>query len=128
MSSRGPGRGERGAATLLVVGVSGFLLVLTLGLVSVAAAVGARRSADAAADLTALAGAAAMARGEDGCLAAGSVAEANHARVRVCRPEGEELYVEVAVSTAGLLGRGEVQLQGRARAGPGRTDDALLTG
>lgn len=127
MRSRHVDCDERGAATLLVVSVSGLLLVLTLGLASVAAAVGARRSADAAADLAALAGAAAMASGEDACIAAGSVASANRARMRVCRPEGEELYVEVEVSTTGLLGRGEVELQGRARAGPDRTAGGLLT-
>lgn len=113
--------GDRGAATLLIVALTGFLLTLGLTLASVAGVVGAHRSAQAAADLAALAGAAAQARGESGCPAAASVATANGGRLSACDPQGAELYVEVVVDGPGFWGEGVVDLTGRARAGPAIT-------
>lgn len=115
---RPPGRDERGAATLLVVALSGFLLAFGLALGSVAGVIRAHRGAEAAADLAALAGAAAQARGEDACSAAAAIATANGGRMRACRPIDSDVYVEVDVPGPGFLGRGTVDLTGRARAGP----------
>ena len=65
---------QRGAATPMVVACLSLLLALGAALGVVAAMVHDHRVAQSAADLAALAGAAALQRGDDGCAAAGSVA------------------------------------------------------
>ena len=79
---------ERGAATTMVVACLSLLLALGAALGVVAAMVRDHRVAQSAADLAALAGAAALQRGDDGCAAAGSVAAANGARLAGCRTDG----------------------------------------
>ncbi|CAA9385138.1 MAG: hypothetical protein AVDCRST_MAG06-1213, partial [uncultured Nocardioides sp.] len=64
-----------------------------------------------------LAGAAAVARGGDGCAAAGELASANAADLRSCRVAGQEVWVEVAVSGPDWHGAGR-DLVAHARAGP----------
>lgn len=118
MTTRARRPDDRGAATVLVIALTGFLLALGLTLASVAGLVRAHRGAQAAADLAALAGAAAQARGEAACPAATTIASANGGRLTVCRPDGRELYVEVVVAGPGFWGKGVVDLTGRARAGP----------
>jgi secretion/DNA translocation related TadE-like protein len=76
-----------------------------------------QRRLESAADLAALAGAAAVQRGEDGCAAAGRVARRNGSRLAGC------LIVQdrVEVTTAGrarLPFGAQARQQARARAGP----------
>ena len=115
---RARARGESGAATLLVVAMAGVLLLLGAALGVVQAMVVAHRQAQAAADLAALAGAAALARGEDGCLRAAAVASANGASATSCAPSGAEVLVTVTVSGPRWLGQA-ADLTASARAGPG---------
>ena len=84
---------ERGAATPMVVACLSLLLALGAALGVVAAMVRDHRVAQSAADLAALAGAAALQRGDDACAAAGSVAAANGARLAGCHAEGSDVVV-----------------------------------
>jgi len=103
---------ERGAASILVIGLfatAALLISLVLGL---GVATTARHRAAAAADLAALA---AVDSGE-GCTAAARIAHSNRGRLLACRsgPAGTvEVRVEVDVPFPGGVARGT------ARAGPG---------
>jgi secretion/DNA translocation related TadE-like protein len=110
-------RDDRGAATLLVVAFLGLLLFVGAALGAVGALVGSHRSAQSAADLAALAGASALARGEDPCAAAASIARANGASVVACAPDGLEVRVGVEVTGPRWLGQA-ADLEAEARAGP----------
>ena len=102
-------RDESGSATLLVLAMAGVLMFLGAALAVVTAMVAAHRSAQAAADLSALAGARGVAEGRDGCASAAEVAAANRA-VRhpelgqapgsVCRRLLEGLAVRVTARPA----------------------------
>jgi secretion/DNA translocation related TadE-like protein len=110
-------RDQRGAATVLVVAMAGVLLLFGAGLGVVSAMVVAHRAAQSGADLAALAGAGAAARGLDGCAAATQVATANHVRLTSCLTDG--LVVDVAVSAPGPRWLGQAaDLSARSRAGP----------
>lgn len=99
------------AALAAVVGISAVLLAFVGGvLVTV-------RRAESAADLAAVAGATALARGEGGCPAAAGVAARNGAAVSSCISAGEDVLVVVTVATPALLGR-SLEVEGKARAGP----------
>ena len=76
------------------------------------------RRAQAAADLAALSGAAALQRGRDACIEVDRVAEANAAIVTSCWVEGEDVSVSVRVPGPHWLGQ-VADLEGHARAGPG---------
>ncbi len=109
---------ERGAATVLVTACLGVLLLVGCALAVVAAMLTAHRSAQAAADLAALAGAVAARDGGDPCATAGSVAAANGARLTRCTAAGPD--VTVAVEVRGPRWLGQVHdLSAAARAGPG---------
>ena len=117
MSRLGPDRSQRGSATVMAV-----VLLVVLGLAgALAGGLGgllvAKRRAGAAADLAALAGAAAVQRGDPGCPAAAAIAAGNHARLVACHGQGAVLEVAVAVPVHSLVGITEVRDQ--ARAGPG---------
>ena len=88
------GTGERGQASVLLVGIVAIAVVVLLALVPVARAAHQKAQARAAADAAALAGAA---EGED---AAREVAEDNGARVVSWRAEGDAVWVEVRVGGA----------------------------
>ena len=77
-------RHERGAATLLAVSFLGVLVLVGAALGVVGAMVVAHRTAQSAADLAALAGAGAVADGDDAVRAAAGVAPANGARLDGC--------------------------------------------
>lgn len=111
-------RDERGAASLLVVSCVALLLLIGCALGVVAAMVRAHRSAQSAADLAALAGAAAHQRGDRACVAAGSVAAANGATVDTCSTDGTDVLVIVTVPGPQWLGQ-TADLTAEARAGPG---------
>lgn len=110
---------ERGAASLLVVTCVALLLVIGSALGVVAALVRSHRSAQSAADLAALAGAAAWQRGEDGCQVAAELARANSAELVGCHVIGDDLVVAVATVGPRWLGQ-TADLTAQARAGPGR--------
>ena len=117
---RGRGRGradDAGAITLFVVALAGLLLLLGSALGVVAAMVVAHRSAQAAADLAALAAATALQRGRDPCVAADDVATGNGASLTSCVVSGHDVLVDVSVDGPRWLGQ-EGDLVGRARAGP----------
>ena len=108
-------RGERGAATVLVVAMAGVLMFVMAGLAAAGGLVTAQRRAQAAADLAALAGASTPA---DACGAAQEVAAANAAALDGCRVDGREVTVEVSVPGPRVPWR-DVRVTAEARAGPG---------
>lgn len=109
--------GERGAATVLAVSFLGVLLLVGSALAVVGAMVVAHRSAQSAADLAALAGAAAVVEGTEPCQAATRVAVANDARLTACTVTARVVTVEVTVAGPRWLGQPH-DLTARARAGP----------
>lgn len=109
-------RDERGLAAPVVLG-----LTAVLGFVTLLGAVGGRvlvegRRASAAADLGALAGAAAVQQGRPGCPAADGTVTANGARLALCRQAGEDVHVVVAIPVR-VAGR-TFEVRARAHAGP----------
>jgi secretion/DNA translocation related TadE-like protein len=120
---RPPRRGEGGAATLFAVSCLAVLLLLGAALGVVAAVVSAHRQAQAAADLSALAGAEVLGRGRDPCAAAADVAVANGARLGSCTVAGREVLVEVTAPGPHWLGQ-DVDPTARSKAGPARVTTA----
>ncbi len=112
-------RGESGAATLLVIAMAGVLVLIGCALGVVQALVVAHRGAQAAADLAALAGAGAAARGEAPCAAAEAVADANGSDLVECGVAAGTVTVLVRVTGPHWLGQ-DADLEARARAGPSR--------
>lgn len=118
---------QRGAATVLVIAMTGVLLLVGAATGVVAAIVVAHRTARAAADLAALAAAATLAdpaRPGDPCAVAGEVATANAGSLTSCVVEDHDVLVEVTVPGPRWLGQ-DRDLVGTARAGP---DTQLTTG
>lgn len=116
-----PGRGgrrERGAATVLAVALLGLLLVVGSALGVVGAIFSDHRSAQAAADLAALAGAAATAGAGDPCATATATAAANGARLTACVLEGRDVRVTVVVTGPAWRGLVTGDLVAESRAGP----------
>ena len=103
---------DRGVASVLVIACAAVLLVVGCGLTLVAATVVDHRRAQLAADLAALAGAAELQRGGDGCGDADRVAAANGARLDDCRVDGRDVLVRVTVTGPRWLGLG-ADLRGR---------------
>jgi secretion/DNA translocation related TadE-like protein len=116
-SSRSREADERGAATLIVLALSGLLMFVGLALSGVAAIVLTQRSAQAAADLAALAGASAAVAGADACTAAGDIAAANGAALARCELAGTVVTIAVRVDGP-LLGTRRYDVTAQARAGP----------
>ncbi|WP_395656600.1 Rv3654c family TadE-like protein [Nocardioides sp.] len=108
---------ERGGATVFAVACLALLLLLGAALGVVTAMVHAHRSAQAAADLAALAAADAVGSGRDPCGAGTAVASANGARLDSCVLDGREVTVAVTVAGPHWLGQA-ADLTARARAGP----------
>ena len=119
LRTRVQGRGARGSATVLAAVLVAVLVVVLLLVVVVCGAVVDRRRAASAADLAALAGAAAWQAGRDGCGAARSVARRNGAELGSCRVLGEDVLVETVARTPPVLGA-RLTVRARARAGPGQ--------
>ncbi|MGZ5417199.1 MAG: Rv3654c family TadE-like protein [Nocardioides sp.] len=113
-----PHRGsQRGSATVLALPLLGALTVVAVLLAYVGGALTTRRKVAAAADLAALAGAAELQAGGDGCAAAATVAARNGGDLGACTVHGLELSVTVTARTEPLLGR-RLVVSARARAGP----------
>lgn len=108
-------RSERGAATVLVISFSAVLVVVGAACALVGGVVIDHRRAQNAADLAALAGARALADGQDACAAAAAVARRNDAALTECTIAGDDVRVRVGVEPAWLQGR---TIQAEARAGP----------
>jgi secretion/DNA translocation related TadE-like protein len=114
-------RGDGGGATVLVVAMAGVLMFVMVGLAGAGGLVTAQRRAQAAADLTALAGASALADvggPTDACAAAGRVAGRNAAVLDACTADGEAIRITVSVAGPDVPWR-EVRVTAEARAGPG---------
>ena len=111
--------GQRGGAAVLVVGLAGVLVTVTVLVVGLGGVVADQRRVEAAADLAALAGAGAAQAGRDGCEAAQRTAARNGGQVRRCAVDGEVVTVVVGRESRPVWGR-RFALVGRARAGPVR--------
>ena len=108
---------ERGSASVLAVVLVGALSVAAVLVAAVGAVVADQRRVASAADLAALAGAAAVQSGRDGCASAGAVARRNEARLASCVVTGPVVTVRTARDTRPLLGR-RLTVRSAARAGP----------
>ena len=111
---------EQGSIMPVAVGVIGVLLLLAMAANLVVAAAAAHRTAQAAADLAALAGAQAWQEHRDAeaaCDVAAEVAVENGAGLLGCRWEGDDLLTEVQVEGPQMFGH-DFEITGRARAGP----------
>ncbi len=117
MSTRMPD--ESGLAAPMVVALTGLLLVLCLAGAVLGRLVVDQRRVASAADLSALAGAAALQWGRDACDAARVTAGRNGADLASCAVSGEQVVVTAVVRSelAGRVARA-VALQATARAGP----------
>jgi secretion/DNA translocation related TadE-like protein len=102
---------------VLVLPLVGVLATVTLLVAVVAGALVAVRRAQSAADLAALAGAAAASRGHDACEAARRVAGRNGALLESCEAVGRDVLVRVVSRGPTLMGR-TVTVREQARAGP----------
>ena len=111
------GSDERGAGSVLAVAMMGLLVTVTVAAAGVVGVVATHRIAQSAADLAALAGAAALQDGGDACAQAADVADRNRARLRGCEVDGWNVSVEVTARTSPLPG-GPLDLRARGRAGP----------
>jgi secretion/DNA translocation related TadE-like protein len=114
-------REQRGAATVLVLPFVGVLALVTVVLAFQGGVLVTQRRVQAAADLAALAGAAALQRGQDGCAAASAVAGRNGARLSDCQVSGvagRDVVVTAERDGPAVLGR-SVTVEASARAGPG---------
>ena len=106
---------------MVMLGVIGAVLVLTISGLLLASAVLASHRARAAADLAALAGAGVLMQGgptEAACAVGVRVAAVNHARVQQCIASTTEVRLSVAVA-AGVQGVGVATARSRAGPGPG---------
>ena len=118
MSRGSRSRDERGVATVVAIGLVGLLVVVAGTCAALTVLVLSHRRAQVAADLAALAGAAALQRGADPCAAAATIARRQDARVSRCDVDGADVLVVTGVRVLPALGGTE--LPGRARAGPVR--------
>lgn len=110
-------RDERGSASLMVIALAAVVLMLGVAGAFVTAMVAAHRQGQAAADLAALAGAAALRDGGDPCAVAGGIAGENGATLTECWTSGSDVLVQVGLDGPAFAGHGW-RLTGRARAGP----------
>jgi secretion/DNA translocation related TadE-like protein len=110
---------DRGSATLLAVAMMAVILAAVGGAVMVGSVVIARHTAQAAADLAALAAAGRLSAGQNtACGWAVSVADQMDARLTGCTVESLDVVVTVDVDA--VLGRwGLGAARAAARAGPG---------
>lgn len=116
MTPLGRPRDERGVAVVVALGLLAVLVFVAAVSAGTVGVVVTHRRAQAAADLAALAGAAALQRGEDPCLAATRIARRHDARLGHCLVEGQTLAVTTTVALPSVLGGRLVPA--RARAGP----------
>lgn len=111
-------RSERGAATLFALGGLLLLSMLAMLLAVVGGTLVTHRRAQSAADLAALAGAAAIQHGRDGCSSATRTAAGNGAELDSCEADGGYVTVRASIETPRMFGR-RLVVRAEARAGPG---------
>jgi len=116
VGKQGP-RGQRGSATVYALVFIGLLTTLALVALAIAGLFVGHRKAAAAADVAALAGAAALQHGRPGCEAAGRISAANRVQLVSCETYGAVVDVEVALDAQSAFGATFVAT-GEARAGP----------
>jgi len=117
--------GDDGVATVWAATAVAVLIGVLVAMLDLAAAVGARHRAEAAADLAALAAAGQAVRGtEAACGRAADAATGTGGRLVLCRLQGWDALVEVEVGMR-LSMLGTVTVHGRARAGPIAGDPAI---
>ena len=122
MSTRRFVRSESGSASVLMTGVIGFVVALSSAALVIAGyAVGYHR-ARAAADLSALSGAAAYQAGREACAQAGRIARQNGARLDDCDVVGDAIDFVVTVRVS-VLARTRIPhlphaVAAKAHAGP----------
>lgn len=110
-------RREQGSATVQTAVLVVLLTTVALVAVAITGVIAGERRAAAAADLAALAAASALQQSGRACPAAARIATANHARLRSCDVDGEEVRVEVTVGVPSLFDR-TWEMRAQARAGP----------
>ena len=110
-------RDQRGSAALLAVTMTGVLGVTALLVAVLGGVLADQRRVESAADLAALAGAAAHQDGRDACEAAAHAAARNRASVERCSVDGDVVTLTVGRLTHRVVGR-RLALHARARAGP----------
>jgi secretion/DNA translocation related TadE-like protein len=104
VTMRGIVRSELGSATALMVGIMGVVVTLSSAALVIAGyAVGYHR-ARAAADLSALSGAAAFQQGREPCAQAALTARQNGARVVRCNQVGDAVDFVVTVQVSVVAG------------------------
>ena len=104
MTMRRIARSELGSATVLMVGIMGIVVALSSAALVIAGyAVGYHR-ARAAADLSALSGAAAFQQGREPCAQAALTARQNGARVTRCNQVGDAVDFVVTVRVSVVVG------------------------
>ena len=91
---------ERGSASVLMAAIMGVVVALGGAAMLIAGYLVAHHRARAAADLAALSGAVARARGDDACDRARRIAPQNGARVTSCTRVGDDIDFVVTVRTA----------------------------
>ena len=119
---RRAGPDQRGVAAPFVVSLAALVLALAVLGGGLGRLLIDQRRASSAADLAALAGAGALQRGEDGCVAAVRTAVRNRAELVSCTVTGDQVQVRAAVQLTGMTGLLRL-LEGQsveavARAGP----------
>lgn len=102
---------------MLVISLASVLLLVACGAAAVGGLLHARRAAASAADLAALAGAAAHRDGADGCAAAARLVALNGAVLRDCAVRGADVVVTATVPGPDWVGP-DVEVPATARAGP----------
>jgi secretion/DNA translocation related TadE-like protein len=109
--------GERGSAAVLATVFVGLLAVVAVFVAALGGVLADQRRVESAADLAALAAAAALQSGADPCAAARAVGHRNRASVVSCRVAGEVVTVTAMLGARLVLGR-TVRVTADARAGP----------
>jgi secretion/DNA translocation related TadE-like protein len=124
VTTKGATPAERGSASILMVGVMAVVVTLTSAALVIAGYATSYHQARAAADLSALSGAAAFEQGRDVCAQARQTARQNGARVDRCGLVGDaiDFVVTVRVSVAARTRVPQLpkQVAAEAHAGPVR--------
>jgi len=121
-SNGGPGRHDRGGATVWVLAVGLVTVLLAVASVAIGSAIAARHRAQNAADLGALAGAARATEGvESACERAAQIVAVNQATLTGCELDGLDLIVTARAAPVGPARRFGTA-HASARAGPVEPD------
>jgi secretion/DNA translocation related TadE-like protein len=97
-------RSDEGSATALMVGIMGVVVALSSAALVIAGYAVAYHRARAAADLSALSGAAALQQGREPCAQAALTARQNRARVVRCNRVGDSVDFVVTVRVSVVAG------------------------